>query len=110
LIRFTFKPFFKQNGICRYNKSSIAGNATKFVNLPKNNEYEITKTVALIGPVAAGIDASQKDFQFYSSGIYYSAVCSKDDLNHAVAIVGYDVNATTGQEYYIIKNSWGIKW
>ena len=33
----------------------------------------------------------------------------RDDVNHAVTVVGYETSAT-GDEYWIVKNSWGDKW
>ena len=30
--------------------------------------------------------------------------------NHAVLLVGYGEDQTTGEEYWTIKNSWGTQW
>jgi len=47
------------------------------------------------------------DFQFYSSGILNSKSCGTH-LDHAVTAVGY--GNEDGQEYYIVRNSWGASW
>jgi len=58
------------------------------------------------GPVSVAINANL--IQNYQGGIFKSA-CS-DDLNHAILAVGYDKNNETGEEYWILKNSWGTSW
>ena len=48
----------------------------------------------------------------YASGIYAEPECSVYDLNHGVAIVGYgyETGQNATQDYYIIKNSFGVTW
>lgn len=62
-----------------------------------------------IRPVAVGISASSTVFQFYKTGVISDAVGCGTAINHAVVIVGYG-STSTGQPYWIIKNSWGIYW
>jgi len=57
-------------------------------------------------PQAVAVDATY--FQFYSGGVFHSALCSTSRLNHAVTAVGYGSDA--GDDYYIVKNSWGASW
>lgn len=67
--------------------------------------------MATLGPVSAAIDAGQSSFQHYSKGVYYDENCSNklEDLNHAVLIVGYGVEAN-GQKYWMVKNSYSQLW
>jgi C1A family cysteine protease len=44
----------------------------------------------------------------YTSGILDDPGCWKGNLNHAVAAVGY--GSEGGQDYYIVRNSWGTWW
>ena len=48
----------------------------------------------------------------YKSGIYSDPDCSVDDVNHGIAIVGYgfDADQNETQNYYILKNSFGVTW
>jgi len=43
----------------------------------------------------------------YSSGIFSSAQCGTN-LDHATLVVGW--GSASGQEYWIMKNSWGTTW
>ncbi|XP_048132363.1 low-temperature-induced cysteine proteinase-like isoform X2 [Rhodamnia argentea] len=60
-------------------------------------------------PISVGMDGSAIDFQLYTSGIY-DGTCSDnpDDIDHAVLIVGY--GSEGGEDYWIVKNSWGTDW
>jgi len=53
------------------------------------------------------IEADRAVFQQYTSGVMDSASCGTS-LDHAVAAVGYGTEG--GQEYYIVRNSWGASW
>jgi len=64
------------------------------------------KSALAKGPVSVAIQADQRSFQMYSSGIL-SADCGSQ-LDHAVLVVGYGTE--DGQEYWRIKNSWASSW
>ena len=55
------------------------------------------------------IQGNLATFQHYSSGIYSDLSCTKANITHAVTVVGYG-SMGVGQDYYIIKNSWGNSW
>lgn len=38
-------------------------------------------------------------------GVYYDPNCDKEDINHAVLLVGYGVSSR-GKQYWIVKNRW----
>lgn len=48
-------------------------------------------------------------FQYYSTGVFTDTTCPKSSINHAVTLVGYGT-ASNGQDYYILRNSWGTTW
>lgn len=59
-------------------------------------------------PISVAIDASGYNFQLYSRGVF-SGYCG-NMLNHAVTLIGYDVEENNGEKYWIVKNSWGTMW
>lgn len=101
-------PYTANDGSCAYNKSYSGATVSGTVNITKGNVTELNHAIATIGPISVAIDV-ESDFQFYSSGIYQSTLCSTDELNHAVLAVGYGISPS-GKKYYIIKNSWGVSW
>jgi hypothetical protein len=57
--------------------------------------------------VAVRIDASGAILQSYKSGVYKGPCTSSH--NHSVTLFGYGVT-DAGEEYWILKNSWGQEW
>jgi cathepsin X len=64
--------------------------------------------LAMNGPISCGID-STPSFHMYAGGIY-SEKLDSIELNHEIAVVGYGVDAATGVEHWIGRNSWGTYW
>ena len=57
-------------------------------------------------PVSIAIEADQKDFQLYTSGVFTGTCGTK--LDHGVLIAGYGIE--DGEKYWLVKNSWGTSW
>jgi hypothetical protein len=57
-------------------------------------------------PVSVSIEADQRDFQLYKSGIF-TGKCGTS-LDHGVLAVGYGTDESG--DFYLIKNSWGTTW
>jgi C1A family cysteine protease len=57
-------------------------------------------------PTCVSVEADT-DFQFYKGGILNSKTCGTN-LDHAVTAVGYGTE--NGQDYFIVRNSWGASW
>ena len=55
-----------------------------------------------VGPLAVAVDASE--WAMYEKGILEQGDVT---VNHAVLLVGYGTDETTGEDYYKIRNSWG---
>ena len=65
------------------------------------------------GPLSISLNAQQ--LQFYQHGVWNPPHCAHDtfDLNHAVLLVGYGTEEGVNgrnEPYWLIKNSWGVKW
>ena len=58
-------------------------------------------------PLSVSIEADTYVFQTYKSGVLNSTKCGTQ-LDHAVLAVGY--GSENGQEYWLVKNSWGTTW
>lgn len=76
-----------------------------YTDIQPNNEQQLLQAVAT-QPVSVGICGSGRAFQLYSEGIF-TGPCSTS-LDHAVLIVGY--GSENGVDYWIVKNSWGMRW
>jgi hypothetical protein len=57
-------------------------------------------------PVSVAIQADNRDFQLYHSGVF-TGKCGTT-LDHGVLAVGY--GNESGEDYYLVKNSWGVSW
>ena len=64
------------------------------------------------GPMTVSVDASPDDFALYSSGIYNNSKCQEklSRLDHAVIVSGYGEDPKSGQKFWIVKNTWSVRW
>ena len=84
--------------------ASIVG----YSKLPMNQYKALMIAVATLGPVSVSVAAS--GWGLYKGGIYND---DKDDtrtINHAVVLEGYGTDEATGQDYWLVRNSWGPLW
>lgn len=99
-------PYIMEEGTCDNKKDfSDAVTIDGYHDVPANNEEALLKALAN-QPVSVAIEASARDFQFYSGGVF-DGRCGTA-LDHGVAAVGY--GSTKGLDYIIVKNSWGSRW
>jgi len=102
-------PYTAQDGTCNYNAANSGSTLASYNNIPSGDEASL-QTAVYTGPTSVAIDASQSSFQFYSSGVYSDPDCSSTQLDHGVLSVGWGVDTSSSQPYWIVKNSWGTDW
>ncbi|XP_071639957.1 procathepsin L [Temnothorax longispinosus] len=103
-------PYEAENDKCRYNPRNSGAIDVGYVDIPQEDEEKLKAAVATVGPVSVAIDASHPSFQLYREGVYYDPDCSEESLDHGVLVVGYGTDSETGQDYWLVKNSWGETW
>jgi len=99
-------PYTGKGGSCAY-KAALGQVKTKsYVDVTPNTPAQLQAAVAQ-QPVSVAIEADKLVFQSYKSGVITSTSCGTN-LDHGVLVVGYGSQA--GQDYWILKNSWGVTW
>jgi len=104
----TTYPYFGVDQTCSFNPDNIGATDTGYIEIAEEDENALQSAIATVGPISVAIDASHSSFQLYRSGVYDDASCTEAGIDHAVLAVGYD--SLNGQDYYIVKNSWGTSW
>jgi C1A family cysteine protease len=96
----------KTSGTCMKTCSLIYGSdVDSFEDVTPNSD--IAMMSALVNqPVSIAIEANQKEFQLYKSGVFTTS-CGTN-LDHGVLVVGY--GNIDDEDYYLVKNSWGTTW
>jgi cathepsin L len=99
-------PYRGVTGTCDETIKKTA-HITNFVKLPENNYTALMIAVATIGPIAVSVDAGP--WGGYGRGVFTG--CPKPgqnvDIDHAVQLVGYGTDSTSGKDFWIVRNSWG---
>ncbi|XP_053205499.1 procathepsin L-like [Panonychus citri] len=95
-------------GECRFNSSTVGAAIQSYRSILPKAEDDLLDA-ATNHVVSAAIQVTQ-GFQLYSGGIFDDPTCSnnEEDLNHAIAIIGF--GSSGGQDWWLIKNSWGPTW
>jgi len=99
-------PYKGRNMKCSYDKTKGVGTVSDYTNVVPDSEQEL-KAALMKGPVSVAIEADRLVFQLYHQGVITSKNCGTN-LDHGVLAVGYGTE--NGQDYYLVKNSWGPSW
>ena len=96
-----------KNGTCQETSYTGQFNSTGYKTVTANSESAFKASIEA-GPTSVAIEADKMVFQMYKTGVLNSTKCGTN-LDHGVLAVGYGTDST-GQAYYLVKNSWGASW
>ncbi|CDW75635.1 cathepsin l [Stylonychia lemnae] len=97
-------PYKAVDQACARDQSKVKVFVTDYHSVTTQSPDQL-KAALNVGPVSVSVDAGG-DFRSYEGGILDKG-CGTS-LNHAILAVGY--GSENGQEYYIVRNSWGPYW
>jgi C1A family cysteine protease len=97
----------RKTGTCEQSKCTKNANVApkSHTDVPASSDDAMMSALTQ-QPVSIAIQADQKDFQLYKSGVF-TGECGTQ-LDHGVLAVGYGTQS--GSDYYKVKNSWGTTW
>jgi len=101
-------PYQGSDSTCDSTKVKPVATIDGYVKLDSNNATQLQAAIAQVGPIAISIAASGFAFQLYGGGVL-SGNCGWD-IDHAVVAVGYGVDSSTNQGFWLVRNSWGAGW
>ena len=106
------RPYNAADGNCNINNAPTSYGAYKWGYVSPSNNWTVRPSVSQIknavckyGAISACVNVTPA-FQAYSSGVFFDQPSSGSNINHCVAIVGWDDNKGA----WLIKNSWGTGW
>jgi cathepsin L len=105
-------PYLSYGGAnfkCHYDQSTTPpfANVSNYFTLPSNEYAPLLQHVASKGPVAISVDAGA--WSSYEEGVFDGCNQTNPDIDHAVLLVGYGVDAAHGP-YWLVRNSWSAAW
>jgi len=100
-------PYTAREGSrCRFTAQSVGAKLVSWKWL-STNEEKLAEELVQLGPVSVAVNADT--LLRYKSGIFKGNGCDPEELNHAVLLTGYGVDAQ-GNKFWNMKNSWDTDW
>lgn len=103
-------PYQGRNMRCRYNKNKVVpGTKVKaYTDIKRYDDEGLKAAVATVGPISIAVSAGNTHFLQYGGGVFNGDTCNPGSLDHGILLVGY--GSENGQDYWLVKNSWGPRW
>jgi len=98
-----------EKGKCDYDGMKTTGIYIDNYTQLASGEPEMIKNWLSAQPLTVSLNASNFGFRNYKRGIFSAKEC-ETSANHFGLLVGYGKREWDGQEYWILKNSWGTGW
>lgn len=96
----------KTAGTCQTTCSEISNSkVVEYIDVAPSSDNDMMAALSK-QPVSVAIEADQKEFQLYKSGVFTGKCGTK--LDHGVLAVGYGTQSEGN--YYLVKNSWSTSW
>jgi len=99
-------PYRARDGTCKHGTG--VGSVSGLTDVTSGSPSQL-KAALMMQPVSVAVEADQSPFQFYNGGVVTSSACGQQ-LDHGVAAVGYGMDSASGEEYFLVRNSWGASW
>ena len=99
---------YEQGPRCKFNPTKVGAYMADFKRVTPT-EDELKAAVYHHGPVSVAVHITDS-FKEYTKGVFIDNGCGNGQMkyNHAMLVVGYGTEE--GQDYWLVKNSWGTKW
>ncbi|KAE8573681.1 Cat30 [Halyomorpha halys] len=103
-------PYEAKDRKCRFNKNKVvAGTKVKaYTDIKSLDDAALQAAVATVGPISIAVSADNRHFLQYAGGVFNGDTCNPSALDHGILLVGY--GSDEGEDYWLVKNSWGPKW
>jgi Papain family cysteine protease len=88
-------------------EEELGATVTDYFITNKGSETELMELVVSHGAIISTL-AAYEEFKAYRGGLFDKCPPGLKD-NHAVLVVGYNTT-DEGEDYWLIKNSWGVGW
>ena len=106
-------PYAAKKQSCQTNNlNEVDVGRIEIGSISEGDEKAMENALVQHGPLFVGVDAESRRFMFYRSGILKINHCPtrRQDMDHAMVVVGYGHDPQLQMSYWIVRNSWGPKW
>ena len=95
------------HGVCYPVQSYDRYFVREFGRMKRPTVHEMKAEIFRRGPISCSVDASFVDGGKYKPGDIVRAQQAEWDLDHDISVAGWGVDEASGDEYWIVRNSWG---